>query len=101
MKVRVFRPFPGEEFAEALKGAKAVAIMDRAEGYSSQGGPLGADLMAAMYRAKVKAEAVNIVYGLCGRDVSVGDIKDVYKTLEDIAANGVNGRDYQYIGLRD
>lgn len=101
LKVRVFRPFPAEEFVAALANAKAVAIMDRAESYSSQGGPLGAELMAAMYRGKCKAEAVNIVYGLCGRDVSVADIKGVYSQLEDIAANGVNGRDYQYLGLRD
>ena len=101
MKVRVFRPFPGEEFVEALKGAKAVAIMDRAESFSSQGGPLGSELMAAMYRGKVSAEAINIVYGLCGRDVSVSDIKDVYKQLEDIAVNGAEGKEYQYLGLRD
>ena len=101
MKVRVFRPFPGEEFAAALKNAKSVAIMDRAESYSSQGGPLGSELMAAMYRAKTKAETVNIVYGLCGRDVSVSDIKNVYTQLEDVAKNGAAGREYQYLGLRD
>lgn len=101
MKVRVFRPFPGEEFAKALKNAKSVAIMDRAESYSSQGGPLGSELMAAMYRAKTKAETVNIVYGLCGRDVSVNDIKNVYTQLEDVAAKGAAGREYQYLGLRD
>lgn len=101
MKVRVFRPFPGEEFVEALKGAKAVAIMDRAESFSSQGGPLGSELMAAMYRGKVSAEAINIVYGLCGRDVSVSDIKGVYTQLQDIAVNGAAGKEYQYLGLRD
>ena len=31
LKIRVFRPFPGEEIAEALKNVKAVAILDRAE----------------------------------------------------------------------
>ncbi len=101
MKVRVFRPFPAREFVEAIKGAKAVAIMDRAESYSSQGGPLGSELMAAMYRGHLKAEAVNIVYGLCGRDVSVPEIKDIYSQLKDIEKNGTQGREYQYLGLRD
>ena len=101
LKVRVFRPFPAEEFTAALKKAKAVAIMDRAESYSSQGGPLGSELMAAMYRAHLKAESINIVYGLCGRDVNVAEIKDVYAQLKDIEKNGAAGREYQYLGLRD
>ncbi|MBR5336567.1 MAG: pyruvate ferredoxin oxidoreductase [Lachnospiraceae bacterium] len=101
MKVRVFRPFPAEEFTDAIKGAKAVAIMDRAESYSSQGGPLGSELMAAMYRGHLKAEAINIVYGLCGRDVNVAEIREVYAQLKDIEKNGAAGREYQYLGLRD
>ncbi|MGN0342397.1 MAG: pyruvate ferredoxin oxidoreductase [Roseburia sp.] len=101
MKVRVFRPFPGEEFAEALRGCKAVAIMDRAESYSGQGGPLGAELMAAMYRAKVQAEAVNIMYGLSGRDVRVEDIEKVYADLQDMAENGKTFAQYPYLGLRE
>ena len=48
LKIRLFRPFPAEEIAEALKGVKAIAVMDRAEGYSNQGGPLGADIMSAL-----------------------------------------------------
>lgn len=101
LKVRVFRPFPGEEFAEALRGCKAVAIMDRAESYSGQGGPLGAELMAAMYRAKVQAEAVNIMYGLSGRDVRVEDIEKVYADLQDMAENGKTFAQYPYLGLRE
>ena len=101
MKVRVFRPFPGEEFAEALRNCKAVAIMDRAESYSGQGGPLGAELMAAMYRAKVTAEAVNIMYGLSGRDVRVEDIEKVFADLQDMAENGKTFEQYPYLGLRE
>lgn len=101
LKVRVFRPFPGEEMAEALRGCKAVAVMDRCEGYSSQGGPLGAELMAAMYRAGVTAPAIDIVYGLSGRDVTVDMIDGVYERLQRIAKEGVKPEDhYTYLGLR-
>ena len=101
LKVRVFRPFPGEEFAEALRGCKAVAIMDRCESYSAQGGPLGAELTAAMYRAKVTAETVNIVYGLAGRDVTVADMERVFADLKSLAAGEKTFEQYPYIGLRD
>ncbi len=101
VKVRVFRPFPGEELAEALKGCKAVAIMDRCESYSAQGGPLGAELMAAMYRAKATAETVNIVYGLSGRDVRVEDMMQVYEELKGLAEGRKTFEQYPYLGLRE
>ena len=101
VKVRVFRPFPGEELAKELRGCKAVAVMDRCESYSTQGGPLGAELMAAMYRAKVTAEAVNVVYGLSGRDVRVEDMEKVYGDLREMAKEGKIFEQYPYLGLRE
>lgn len=101
LKVRVFRPFPGEDMAKALQGCKAIAIMDRCESYSANGGPLGAELMAALYRNKNKAEVINIVYGLSGRDVRVEDFEKVFEDLADIAENGVKDSQYRYLGLRE
>lgn len=100
LKVRVFRPFPGEEMAGALKKCKAIAIMDRCEGYNANGGPLGAELTAALYRSKATAEVVNIVYGLSGRDVKVSDIEQVYSQLADLAAGNITYDTYPYLGLR-
>lgn len=101
LKVRVFRPFPGEEMAKALKHCKAIGIMDRCESYSGNGGPLGAELMAALYREKVTAEAVNIMYGLSGRDVTVGDMGEVFGWLQKMAAGELHFDEYPYLGLRD
>ena len=100
LKVRVFRPFPGEEMARALKHCKAIAIMDRAESYSGNGGPLGAELTAALYREKVTAETVNIMYGLSGRDVRVEDMEEVYGWLEKMAAGELQFKEYPYLNLR-
>ena len=101
IKIRLYRPFPAEELAEALKNVKAVAIMDRAEGYTNHGGPLGADVMAALYRAKANALAVNYVYGLGGRDVRVEDMEGIYATLKQIVADGDAGETYRYLGVRE
>ncbi len=101
IKIRLYRPFPAEELAEALKNVKAVAIMDRAEGYTNHGGPLGADVMSALYRAKANALAVNYVYGLGGRDVRVEDMEGVYETLKQIVADGDAGETYRYLGVRE
>lgn len=101
IKIRLYRPFPASEIAEALANVKAVAIMDRAESYNDHGGPLGADVMSALFRAKVNCEAVNYVYGLGGRDVRVEDMENVYAELEEIAKTGDAGEGYRYMGLRE
>ena len=101
IKIRLYRPFPAEELAEALKNVKAVAIMDRAEGYTNHGGPLGADVMSALYRAKADALAVNYIYGLGGRDVRVEDMEDVYEALQQIVVDGDAGETYRYLGVRE
>ena len=101
LKIRLFRPFPAEEIAKALSHVKAVAIMDRAEGYSNQGGPLGADVMAAMFRARSQAFAVNYVYGLGGRDVRVEDMEHIFDVLSEIIEKEDAGETYRYLGVRE
>ena len=101
LKIRLYRPFPADAIAEALKNVKAVAVMDRAEGYSNHGGPLGADVMAALFRARSAALAANIIYGLGGRDVRVEDIEQVFEDLQTMIDQNDAGETYRYMGLRE
>ena len=102
LKIRVFRPFPAEEIAEALKSCRAIAIMDRSEGYNAVGGPLGAEVTAALYRAKSQAEVVNIMYGLSGRDVRVEDMEQVFDNLVKLGdGEKVYEETCPYLGLRE
>jgi len=101
LKLRVFRPFPAEEIANAVKSAKAVAIMDRTESYNGHGGPLASEVTAGLYRAKVYLEAVCYTYGLAGRDFTVNTTRSIFDELEDVAVNGKKVEQHRYIGLRD
>ena len=101
IKIRVFRPFPEEELAQALSKVKAVAIMDRCEMFSATSGPLGAEVRAALYQAKSDVEAVNYFYGLGGRDITVQDFEEIYNRLEKIAETHEITDNYDYIGLRE
>lgn len=101
MKIRVFRPFPADEIAKALKHIKALAIMDKAEGLSSVGGPLFADVKAALYGRTEGIKCINYVYGIGGRDVKTDDIKKVYEDLLDIVKSGKVSNTYRYLGLRE
>jgi pyruvate ferredoxin oxidoreductase alpha subunit len=100
LKLRVFRPFPAKEIAEALKNCKAVAIMDRCESYNGNGGPLGSEVSAGLFRYKVMIEAVNYIYGLAGRDFTVEDVQRVFAELEGLVTEGKEVEQYQYVGLR-
>ena len=101
LKIRVFRPFPEKELAEALKDKKAVAVLDRSEMFSATGGPLGTEVRSALYGVKSQAEVVNYFYGLGGRDITVEDFEEVYAKLEELAQTRVVKDMYAYIGLRE
>jgi len=100
LKVRMFRPFPGEEIANALSKAKAVAILDKADGLNAVGGPLFTDITSAMQVNKVSVPTVNYIYGIGGRDTKSDDIESVYSDLEKIAKTGEIGNPYRYLRVR-
>ena len=100
IKLRVFRPFPGEELAAALSHVKAVAVMDKSEGFSACGGPVYAETCAACYALEERPVMVNIVYGLGGRDVATGDIARVFDHLFLLVNNGGKGPKYVHMGQR-
>ncbi len=101
VKVRVFRPFPAKELAEALGKVKAAAIMDKAESFSGCGGPMFAETRSALYDLEQRPALVNYIYGLGGRDVTVDHFFHVFRDLEEICSGGEVGEVYRYIGVRD
>ncbi|MGE5389636.1 MAG: pyruvate ferredoxin oxidoreductase [Deltaproteobacteria bacterium] len=100
VKIRVFRPFPGEELARALAGTRAVAVMDKSEGFSANGGPLFAETRSALYDLKDRPYLIDIVYGLGGRDITVQGFEKIFGRLEDIAETGEIGPLYVHMGQR-
>ena len=100
LKIRMFRPFPGEEIAEALKNAKVVACMDRTESYNSQDGPIGNDVKAALFNAGMTPKVLNYVYGLAGRDVTVESLGEVFEAMQEVDKSGNVGDTYRYLSLR-
>ena len=101
IKVRVWRPFPYAELAAALKGVKAVAVLDRAESFGAEGGPLFLETRSALYDAEARVPVVGYIYGLGGADVRLELIERVYQDLSDIAAGGVAPGSLVYLGARE
>ena len=100
LKIRVYRPFPGEEVAKALSHLKAVAVLDKSDSLNAIGGALFEDVVSSMYVAKQNVPVVNYVYGIGGRDTTEKEINSVYTDLAEIAKNGKVEDPYRYLGLR-
>ena len=100
VKIRMFRPFPAEELAEALGNLKAIAVMDKADSLNAAGGALFEDVVSGMYVAKKQVPTVSYVYGIGGRDTTSKDIHEVYDYLQTVAKTGEIDNPYRYVGLR-
>ena len=100
IKVRVYRPFPAEFIAEAVKNLKAVAILDKADGLNAVGGPLFTDITSGMLTNGVHVPAVSYIYGIGGRDTTEEDILEVYSDLQELAKTQKVERPYRYLGVR-
>lgn len=101
LRPRFLRPFPGEILVNALKAAKAVAIFDRSDSFSAQGGPLFIELKSALFEYNVHPIVVNYIYGLGGRDIFKEDIIKVFKDLEQAAAKKLTLPKVNYLGVRE
>ena len=102
VKLRVFRPFPVDEIADALKNYKAVAIMDKAEGFNAAAGPLFTEITSAMMvKGVTQPKVINYIYGLGGRDVKTSDLSVVFDEVLDIAKTGIVKSPFNYIGVRE
>ena len=101
LKIRVYRPFPGEEVAKALSHLKAVAVLDKSDSLNAIGGALFEDVVSSMYVSKQNVPVVNYVYGIGGRDTTEKEINSVYADLAEIAKDGIVENPYRYLGLRN
>ena len=100
IKIRVFRPFPGAELAKALEGCRAVAVMDKSEGFSACGGPLFAETSGALINLDSRPKLIDVVFGLGGRDFTVKAALLVFERLGEIAEGGPVGEVYTHLGVR-
>ncbi len=100
VKVRCFRPFPFAALAAILKGVKAVAVLDRAESFGAEGGPLFLEIRSALYDLETRVPVVDYIYGLGGSDVKLELIRQVFDDLSDIASGAMAPTGLVYLGAR-
>ncbi len=95
IRIRLWRPFPVEEFLETIKGVKKLIVIDRAMSPGSVNAPVAQELKTILYGRDNVPEIVNIIAGIGGRDVPVTDFEEMYK----LAAKGELSKTYTLWGL--
>lgn len=100
LALRVFRPFPKEEIAEALKNIKAIAVMDRSDSMNANEGPVCLEVKAALFDKNINKDVLNYIYGLGGREVRIEDLETVYKDLGELI-KGKSKFKVTYLGVRE
>jgi pyruvate ferredoxin oxidoreductase alpha subunit len=100
MRFRLWRPFPLAEFKRAVKGAKVLAVLDRAISYGSQGGPVFTEVRSALFGEADPPQVFGFVAGLGGRDITVEMFNEMV-TKATRYAKKKKGPLYEMIGLRE
>lgn len=70
LKLWLFRPFPEEDLASALKNVKVLIVLDRALSPGAVFGPLGSDIASLMVKYGLEFKLLNYTYGLGGDEVT-------------------------------
>ena len=101
VRVRAFRPFPHAAFAKALEHVKVVGVMDRADSFGAQGGPVFLEIRAALYDSDPRPQILPFLYGLGGRDIFPDNIEQAFAVLQKAAQSKKRtSTERRYLNLR-
>ena len=88
VNIRLWRPFPTDDFMNALGAAKNIIVIDRALCPGADSGPVGGEIKSMLFDRGRQAYVQNFVCGLAGRDVTRKDFAAMVEKTEAGAASG-------------
>ncbi|HVN97597.1 MAG TPA: hypothetical protein VMT62_14300 [Syntrophorhabdaceae bacterium] len=100
VSLRLFRPFPQEELAAAIKGKKKIAVIERVMPGGATNGPLFNEISALVHTKGLKIQLSNYIVGLGGRDVNLEDFRSIFKSIGSTKKTQKDDKNYQVIGVR-
>ena len=81
VRLRYIRPFPHAEIADALRNAKAFAVLEKDISFGSEG-TVFTNVNSALQRAGVSVRGSNYIGGLGGRNISADEIAQIFRDLQ-------------------
>lgn len=98
IKVRMFRPFPRERLVNALKGSKAIGVIDRDVCFGWNCGHLLVELKAALNDVEGRIPMLNFIAGLSGGDITLEHMERVTDAVH-LAAQGKPWKEVTFLEL--
>lgn len=100
LKLRLWRPFPGDDLLRLIGPAKKIVVLDRAISFGAAANPVAAEVSSLLYDLEPRPRIFNAVVGLGGRDVRVEELEALLEqALGEESRPGPVGR-YELIGVR-
>ncbi len=84
VKMRMYRPFPHQALVAALKGKKAVGVVDRSLAFGFDGGPIYTELKAFETRLD-GAQLVSFIDGIANTDITKTNVEKMIQMTRDLA----------------
>lgn len=82
LRLRYIRPFPNEEIADAVKNAKAVAVLEKDISFGNEG-TVFTNVNSALHKANISVPSSNYIGGLGGRNISAEEIETIFEELSN------------------
>jgi pyruvate ferredoxin oxidoreductase alpha subunit len=99
VKLRLFRPFPEERLVAALKGKKAIGVIDRSVCFGWRYGPMCTELKA-LAPAIGPAPIISYIDGLANLDINIPHVERVIDEV-NAAAKGKPYQDVTWIPMEE
>lgn len=99
VKLRLWRPFPFEEFRAAVKNAKRLVVLDRAVS-SGLGGPVATEVKSALFDMPQRPKVASFIGGLGGRDILPEQFIELIEKGEAAADRG-QPNEFEFYGVRE
>ena len=85
-RIRLWRPFPEDDFKAAVAGAKVIIVLDRALSLGAAGNPVAQEIKALLFNETNRPTVLEYVVGLGGRDVFPEDFQAMYDAAKQVLA---------------
>lgn len=85
LKIRYMRPFPARQIALALRGAQAVAVLEKDISFGAEG-TVFTNVNSALQQAGLVTPTYDFIGGLGGDDISEDQVAGMFRALQRVAA---------------
>ena len=99
VNLRLWRPFPFEEFRRAVIVTELLIVFDRCISSGGPGGPVYSEVRSALYNEEKRPSIVSFIGTLGGRDMPVKDFEYIIDRGREIAEKGSEEM-FKTVGVR-